>query len=83
MPQVVITPAGHLQVGAIGSPHLIGARGLAVVLLLGGEAQHLGRPDEAKALEQAIAAGLGYGESAGIGDPQGQLSRTQLRRGPS
>ena len=57
----------HLEVGAVAGPHVVGARGLAVVLLLGSEAQHFRWLYEAMALEQAVAAGLRYGESAGIG----------------
>src|SRR6059058_1781067 len=76
--QVVVAPAGYLEVGAVAGPHLVGARGLAVVLLLGSEAQHFRWLHEAVALEQAVAAGLRYGESAGIGDAQRQLSWTQL-----
>src|SRR5207244_12750625 len=62
--QVVVAPAGYLEVGAVAGPHLVGARGLAVVLLLGSEAQHFRWLHEAVALEQAVAAGLRYGESA-------------------
>src|SRR2546428_7343323 len=76
--QVVVAPAGYLEVGAVAGPHLVGARGLAVVFLLGSEAQHFRWLHEAVALEQAVAAGLRYGESAGIGDAQRQLSWTQL-----
>src|SRR5439155_923449 len=50
--QVVVAPAGYLEVGAVAGPHLVGARGLAVVLLLGSEAQHFRWLHEAVALEQ-------------------------------
>ncbi len=80
--QVVVAPAHHLQVGAVGGPHLVGPARLAPVLLLGGEAYDLCRLDEAVAPEQSVAGRLRDGESARIGQSESQLPGAELRRRP-
>ena len=75
--QVVVATTYDPEVGGIGGPYLVGARGLAMVLLARG--QPCLRPlHQTLPAQDTVDGRFLYGEALLVGDPRGHLMAAQL-----
>ena len=77
--QIHPSPSDDLEVGKVGLPHLVGARGFGVELIRGLD-HHIGRAgDEIMGLEQAVNRGFRHEVALLVGEAHRQFTRGQLR----